>query len=123
MTTLHDIYDPPPAPLAIAAPEPEPIRWTRIDLVNLGVCCLLLTTIALVAWRAEPFLGVVTAISGMLVVVESWFASLSFLHRHPVASPIQRTQIFLASLLPWAFGLGIAIALMAGLFALSDLLG
>ncbi|MFO0956352.1 MAG: hypothetical protein U0800_02665 [Isosphaeraceae bacterium] len=123
MTTLHDIYDPPPAPLAIAPPEPEPIRWTRIDLAYLGFTCLLLTTVALLAWRAEPFLGIVTAISGTLVVLESWFASLSFLHRHPVDSPLQRTQIFLAALLPWAFGLGIAIALMAGLFALSDLLG
>jgi len=59
----------------------------------------------------------------MLVVVESWFTSLSFLHRHPVDGPIQRTQMFLASLLPWAFGLGIAIALMASLFVLSDILG
>jgi hypothetical protein len=120
MNSGRDIYDPPPAPLAWAPPRPEPLRWTRTDLVGLLAVCGLLAFASALAWRAEPTIGLLTALSGSLVVVESWFTALGFLHRRPEHSASQRLRIFLAALLPWAFGLGISVLLMVGLFTFSD---
>src|SRR5262245_47446768 len=120
MNYVHDIYDPPPAPVALAPPRPEPLHWTRVDLAGLVVVCALLVLGSAAAWRAEPSVGLLTAFSGTLVVVESWFTALGFLHRQHENTPAQRVRIFLAALLPWGFGLGVAVLLMLGLFTLSD---
>ena len=56
------------------------------------------------------------------MIVESWFTALGFLHRRPTEGG-GRWKIFLAALLPWVLGLGLAAALMLGLFYLSDRAG
>lgn len=119
--STFDIYNPPPAPVAYVPPGPEPLRWTRADLVGLVVVCGLLALMSALAWWAEPSVGLLTALGGTLVALESWFTALGFLHRHPEIHQAQRARIFLAALVPWMIGLGLAAALMAGLFAASDL--
>src|SRR5437762_2426175 len=99
----HDIYDPPPAPLAMAPLRAEPLEWTQAELAGLIAVCFLLAIGSVAAWRAEPSVGLLTAFSGILVVVESWFTALGFLHRQPGRNPSQRLRIFLAALLPWGF--------------------
>ena len=59
-------------------------------------------------------------VGGALVIAESWFTALGFLHRRPLAGLGGRWKIFLAALVPWVLGLGLAAALMLGLFYLSD---
>ena len=49
------------------------------------------------------------------------FDALGFLHRQPSGSLSGRWMIFLAALVPWLIGLGIAAALMLGLFLISDM--
>ena len=39
------------------------------------------------AWRSEPTVAIVTAVGGSLVILESWFTALGFLHRQPFARP------------------------------------
>ena len=57
------------------------------------------------------------------MIVESWFTALGFLHQQPMEGLGARWKIFLAALVPWLLGLGLAAALMIGLFYLSDRAG
>ena len=123
MSTTHDIYDPPPAPIPWAPPEPEPLSWTAGDLTVLASFGALVLAASALAWRVEPTMAVLILLGGALVIAESWFTALGFLHRRPMTSLRERWKIFLAALMPWVFGLGLAAALMLGLFYLSDRTG
>jgi hypothetical protein len=64
-----------------------------------------------------------TAAAGSLVILESWFTALGFLHR---AAPLRlkaRWMIFLAALVPWLVGLGVAVSVMLSLFWVLDRVG
>jgi hypothetical protein len=119
---MYDIYDPPPAPVRLN-PKAEPLVFTAGDLVCLFTLCSLLCVAALYAWPADPGMAVMTALGGSLVILESWFTALGFLHRATPLGLRARWTIFLAALLPWIIGLGIAASLMLGLFYLSDTIG
>ena len=54
------------------------------------------------------------------MVLESWFTALGFLHRRPTTTLTGRWTIFLAALVPWLLGLGLAALLMLGMFVVSD---
>ena len=123
MNTAHDIYNPPPAPIAWVPPPGEPLRWTRGDLSWLFALCIPLTLATAWAWAYDTTLGPCVALGGAFVVLESWFSGLTFLHRHPDARPAGRWLIFLTALLPWLVGLGLAGLLMLGLFTASDWAG
>jgi hypothetical protein len=120
---MHDIYDPPPAPLAWNPPKPEPLFFTWGDVVCLAMLCATLFLGSILAWRTEPTVALITAIGGTLVILESWFTALGFLHRRRSLGLRARWTIFLAALVPWLLGLGIAALLMLGLFLVSDWLG
>ena len=122
MSTTHDIYDPPPAPIPWAPPEPEPLHWTAGDLSVLAAFSVLIVVASAFAWRVEPTMALLILVGGALVIAESWFTALSFLHRRPIDLG-GRWKIFLAALVPWVLGLGLAAALMLGLFYLSDRAG
>lgn len=119
-TSMHDIYDPPPAPRHVAPPPPEPIAWTAADLAALAILGLPVAGASAWAWAIEPTLGLWVTIAGVFVILESWFSALTFLHRHPDARTGRRWLIYLAALAPWALALGFAALLMRGLFYLSD---
>ncbi len=121
--TTHDIYDPPPAPIPWAPPDPEPLRWTAGDLTVLASFGALILAAAALAWRVDPTMAFLILLGGALVIVESWFTALGFLHQRPMESLGARWKIFLAALIPWLLGLGLAAALMLGLFYLSDRAG
>ncbi len=118
---MHDIYNPRPAPVAFN-PKPEPLIFTTGDLVCLVTLFALLLGISTIAWRSEPTMAVLTALGGSLVILESWFTALGFLHRCRPLSLRARWTIFLAALIPWLIGLGIAATLMLSLFWFSDML-
>jgi hypothetical protein len=118
---MKDIYDPPPAPVPFA-PKAEPLVFTTGDLVCLVVLFTTLWLIAGVAWWNEPTIAVLTALGGSLVILESWFTALGFLHRFKPLGLRARWTIFVAALVPWLIGLGIAATLMLALFWLSDVL-
>jgi hypothetical protein len=120
---MHDIYDPPPAPIPWAPPEPEPLVWTAGDLTVLASFSVLVLAASALAWRIDPTLALLTLMGGAMVIVESWFTALGFLHRRPLDGLAARWKIFLAALVPWLLGLGLAAALMLGLFRLSDWAG
>lgn len=120
---MHDIYDPPPAPVADEQPEPEPLTWTRADLAFLVVPCLALLAASFALWRTEPTVAALTTLGGSLVLLESWFTALGFLHKYPARGLGARLKIFLAALVPWVLGLGVAAALMVGLFLVTDRIG
>lgn len=120
---MHDIYDPPPAPLPWAPPPVKPLHWTASDLVVLAALVGLVAGIAGLAWRVEPTLGLLSLMGGVLVIVESWFTALGVLHRHPAGDLGSRWLVFVAALLPWLLGLGFATFLMLALFHLSDQVG
>jgi len=122
MTSTHDIYDPPPAPIPWAPPEAEPLNWTAGDVTVLAVLGSLILAASALAWRFEPTLSAMILLGGALVLIESWFTALGFLHRRPLDLG-GRWKIFLAALVPWVLGLGMAAALMLGLFYLSDRAG
>ena len=117
--TVHDIYDPPPAPIPWDPPQAEPLQWTAGDLTVLITLGILVLAASGLAWRIEPTMAFLILTGGALVIVESWFTALGFLHRRPIDLG-GRWKIFLAALIPWVFGLGLAAALMLGLFYLSD---
>jgi hypothetical protein len=118
---MHDIYDPPPAPVPYN-PKTEPLVFTWGDLVCLLLLFSTLCVTAGVAWSSEPTLAVLTAIGGSLVILESWFTALGFLHRFKPLGLRARWTIFLAALVPWLIGLGVAATLMMSLFWFSDML-
>ena len=122
MTSAHDIYDPPPAPIPWAPPEAEPLNWTAGDVSVLSTLGALILLAAGFAWRVEPTVAGLILVGGALVLIESWFTALGFLHRRPVTLG-GRWKIFLAALVPWVLGLGLAAAMMLGLFYLSDRAG
>lgn len=117
---MHDIYDPTPAPIPYAPPKPEPLLFTRGDLVCLVTLCTILCLGAGLAWRSEPMVAVFTALGGSLVILESWFTALGFLHRFKPLGLRARWTIFIAALVPWLIGLGIAATLILSLFWISD---
>ncbi len=122
-TTLHDIYDPPPAPVPYEPPPAEPLAFTYGDVVCLVLLCTTLCAIASYALWFEPTVALMTSVGGSLVILESWFTALGYLQR---AKPLRlraRWTIFLAALIPWLIGLGIAATLILGLFYLSDRMG
>ena len=123
MSTLHDIYDPPPAPIAFAPPRPDPIAWSSGDLV--GLALMIAPFLLAAGWAAtvERSLGVWVVLGGAFVVMESWLSALTFLQRHPAERSIGRWKVYLAALLPWVLGLGLAAALLSGLFLVSDWAG
>lgn len=124
MSTMYDIYDPPPAPaFEYASSKREPLIFTRGDLFCLLSFCLTLLLAAGLAWNTEPTLAVVTAVAGMLVIFESWLTALGFLHRCRPLGLRARWTIFLAALIPWLIVLAIAAAAILGLFRLFDLFG
>jgi hypothetical protein len=117
---MHDIYDPPPAPLAYNPPNSERLVFTTGDLICLVTLCAVLFALSVIAWHSEPMMAVMTALGGSLVILESWFTALGFLHRRHSLGLRARWTVFLAALVPWLAGLGIAAALMFGLFLVSD---
>ncbi len=118
---MHDIYDPPPALTQdCLPPKREPLIFTTGDLVCLIGLCALLFALALLGWSSEPAVAVATAAAGSLVILESWFTALGFLHRCPPLRLKARWFIFLAALVPWLLGLGVAVTVMISLFWVSD---
>jgi hypothetical protein len=117
---MHDIYDPPPAPMAWKPPEAERLVYTTGDLVCLSLLCALPLAASALAWSSEPTVAVFTALGGTLVILESWFTALGFLHRRRSLGLRARWTIFLAALVPWLVGLGFAATLIMGLFLFSD---
>ena len=120
---MRDIYDPPPAPVAWNPPKPEPLLYTTGDLACLAVLFALLFVVSMLLWRSEPAMALATALGGALVILESWFTALGFLHRRRSLGLRARWTVFLAALVPWLFGLGIAAMLMLSLFLVSDWVG
>jgi hypothetical protein len=123
MSTHHDIYNPPPAPVPYTPPPAEPIIWTRGDLLALGMLAFPVYLAAAWAWRIDPTLGLWVTAAGLFMILESWLSAVTFLHRHPDArrlAPRRRWMIFLVALLPWLMCLVFGAALMLGLFTLSD---
>ena len=123
VSTLHDIYDPPPAPLPLSPPSPEPIRWTGGDVWVLATLMAGVFALASVAWTIEPSMAALVVIGGAIVIAESWSTALGFLSRRPWMGENGRWRIFAAALVPWLLGLGLASGLMLGLFRLSDWTG
>jgi hypothetical protein len=117
---MRDIYDPPPARMTLQPQSGQPLYWTGRDLVWLGMLVGLCLIGAYWAWTIEPVLWPTVLVGGLFVALESWFSALTFLHRHPDAPKNARGKIFLAAMAPWALGLGLAAALMVGLFAVTD---
>lgn len=119
---MHDIYDPPPAPVAWNPPKAERLPFTWGDLLCLVMLVVLLVGLSVFAWPTEPTVALITAVGGALVIVESWFTALGFLHRFKPLGLRARWTIFLVALVPWLVGLGIAALLMLGLFWVADAL-
>jgi hypothetical protein len=123
MSSSHDIYNPPPAPVPYTPPAVEPIVWTGGDLLALGMLACPVYLAAAWAWSIDPTLGVWVTAAGLFMILESWLSAVTFLHRHPAArrlAPRRRWLVFLAALLPWLMCLAFGVALMLGLFVISD---
>jgi hypothetical protein len=96
--------------------------FTTGDLMCLVGLCAVLFAAAVLGWRSEPGVAVATAAAGALVILESWFTALSYLHRCKPLGLRARWTIFMAALVPWLVGLGVAVTLMLSLFWISDLI-
>jgi len=123
MTSSYDIYNPPPAPVPLVPPAPEPIRWSSGDLLALAAFAFPVYMVAAWAWSVDNTLGLWVTIAGLFMIFESWFSALTFLYRHPDARGMagrRRWMVFLTALSPWLLTLGLGLALMLGLFMLSD---
>jgi hypothetical protein len=119
---MHDIYDPPPPALTeeFVPPKSDRLVFTTGDLVCLvGLCAIVFAGSAL-AWRSQPELAIATAAAGSLVILESWSTALGFLHRTRPLRLKLRWLIFLAAIVPWLVGLGVAVSAMLMLFWVSD---
>ena len=121
MTSQHDIYDPPPSRTSWLPPQSEVLTFTGGDLACLVVLGLIVVAGSVAGFLYEPLLGALTLVGGALVVLESWYTALGYLARRPAESQIGRVVIIGAALVPWVVGLGLAAALMVGLFVLTDL--
>jgi hypothetical protein len=118
---MHDIYDPPPAPdRDWTPPEPDRLVFTPGDLVCLMGLCAVLFAGSVLMWRTEPELALATSAAGSLVILESWFTALAFLHRSPRSRIRARWLIFLAALAPWVIGIGAAVSAMLSIFWVFD---
>ncbi len=118
---MHDRYDPPPALTEdYAPPRAERLVFTAGDLLCLVGLCAVLFAGSLLAWRSVPELAIGTAAAGSLVILESWFTALGFLHRTRPLRLKVRWLIFLAAIVPWLVGLGVAVSAMVMLFWISD---
>jgi hypothetical protein len=113
MTSMRDIYDPPPAPVALGTPATERMIWTKADFACLATFGLIVAAGSLLASLFEPTLA--------LVFVEGWYTAVAYLHRHPAASMKLRWITFVAALVPWTVGLGVAAGAMLILFKISDM--
>jgi hypothetical protein len=120
---MHDIYDPPPAPVPWDPPKAERLAFKAGDVAFLVGLFAVLVVASLIAWPSESMVALMTALGGSLVILESWFTALGFLHRFKPLGLRARWTIFLAALVPWLVGLGIAAALMLTLFLISDWIG
>lgn len=120
---MHDIYDPPPAPVPWNPPLPDRLVFKAGDLVCLVLLCALLFGVSMAAWSHEPTVAILTMLGGTLVILESWLTALGFLHRRQSLGMRARWTIFLAALIPWLVGLGIAAMFIMSLFLISDWLG
>jgi len=121
---MHDIYNPPPAlEQEWAQPRREPLIFTTGDLTCLVGLCAVLFAASVLAWHSEPELAIATAAAGAMVILESWFTALGYLHRCRPLGPRARWTIFMAALVPWLVGLGVAVTIMLSLFWVSDLIG
>jgi hypothetical protein len=119
---MHDIYNPPPAPPQDwTPPKRERLVFTTGDLACLVGLCAVLFAGTMTAWRSEPELALATAAAGSLVILESWFTALGFLHRRGPLRLKARWLVFLAALVPWLVGLGVAVTVMLTLFWVFDL--
>ena len=119
---MYDIYDPPPALTEdYVPPKPERLVFTTSDLLCLVGLCTVLFAGSVLAWQSEPELALATAAAGSLVILESWFTALGFLHRTRPLKLKLRWLIFLAAIVPWLVGLGVAVSAMLMLFWISDL--
>jgi hypothetical protein len=122
MSGSSDIYNPPPVPLPVGPPPPEPLRWTPGDLGVLAGLAFPVYLAAAWAWAIDPTLGLWVSIAGLFMILETWFSALTFLARHPETdrAPRRRWMVFLVALSPWLLSLGLGAGLMLGLFALID---
>ncbi len=123
MTATHDIYNPPPAPIPLIPAPPEPIRWCLADLAALAALAFPVYLAAAWAWSIDLTLGLWVTIAGVFMILESWLSGLTFLYRHPDARGlrgVRRWMVFFTALSPWLLTLGFGVALMLGLFVLSD---
>ncbi|MHC5540034.1 hypothetical protein ACYOEI_17585 [Singulisphaera rosea] len=120
---MHDIYNPPPAPVPWNPPQAEKLAFTKGDIVCLVTLCVSLFAASSLVWSAQPMVAVITTLGGTLVILESWFTALGFLHRRRSLGLRARWTIFLAALIPWLVGLGVAATLMLALFLISDWMG
>ncbi len=120
MSTMHDIYDPPPAPVPLVPPAPEPVIYRPGDLVILAALVLGVAGLAFSTYFYDPSIAYLTLVGGGIVIIESWSTALGFLQKRPWMGVAGRWRIFAAALLPWLLGLGLAAALMISLFVLSD---
>ena len=135
---MHDIYDPPPVPkVDLDPPRSERLVFTRNDLACLAALCGGLLLVAVIAWRNEPGLALISAGKGLGGTwrgpepghafrddgVELEPGKLVGGPRCPPVSLKLRWTIFLAALVPWIVGLGLAVSLMLCLFWISDHLG
>jgi hypothetical protein len=122
---MRDIYDPPPVPEQELPPtRPDGFVLTRGDLVVVTVLCVLPFAASLLAWYTEPELAIATGTAGALVILESWFTAMTYMHRRSRLVGLKvRWTIFLAALLPWVIGVGVTIASILGLFWVADHVG
>ncbi len=120
---MKDIYDPPPVPeQELVAPlRPDTVELTRGDRLAVVVLALLPFAASLLAWHSEPELAIATGFAGSLVILESWFTAMNYMHRHSRLVGLRaRWTLFLAALLPWLVGVGVTIGSILGLFWVSD---
>ena len=121
---MHDIYDPPPALEQEWTPprrEPLDLHDRRPDVPGGAVC----SAVRGVDRGMADGAGAGDRHGGgrTLVILECWLTALGFLHRCRPLGLRARWTIFLAALVPWLVGLGVAVTLMLSLFWISDHIG
>ena len=118
---MRDIIRPAAGPhRGLCSSQVRALVFTTGDLLCLVGLWRLLFAGSLLAWRSAPSWRVATAAAGSLVILESWFTALGFLHRTRPLRLKLRWLIFLAAIVPWLVGLGVAVSAMLMLFWISD---